>query len=402
MDFHNLFSQQTQKLKASKIRELMKYAAMPGVISFGGGMPDPVNFPRDSVSNIIEAWDEKKYSTAMQYGATGGYKALNDAVKERMAGKGILLDNQESIITTGGQQSLFILARLFIDKSDVIFTEEPSFIGAMAAFISQEPQIVGIPLEDDGVDLVKLEEELVKYTEQGKKVKFFYTIPNFQNPSGVTMSQEKRKKLYDLSLKYNLPVIEDDPYGDLYYDGVDSDYRPVKSYGNEAPVIYVSSVSKILCPGFRIGWTLADSTVIDKMGLIKQSIDACSSTFGQVVSADYLTGGMIDDYLSKMRGIYKEKRDAMLTAIKKHFPSGIKTSNPKGGFFVYIDLPVGVSGDALFQEAIKQNVAFVTGEPFHIDGEEGDKHLRLSFSGLSIEQIEKGISIIGSVIKQSF
>jgi len=394
------FSKIATNMKPSKIRELMKFASMPGVISLAGGMPDPLEFPFDNVKSIINNWDNKKASMAMQYGPTPGYSPLVENLKKRMnINKKINLDNQELLVTTGGQQAIFLLSRLFIDYGDTIIIEQPSFIGAVAAFLSNGADFKGVPLENDGVDINYLENLIKKLLDKGKKIKFFYTIPTFQNPAGVSMSIEKRKTLYNLSVKYDIIIIEDDPYGDLYFTDSNENYIPVKSFGNDAPIIYIGSFSKVLCPGFRLGWCIGDKKIIDKLILAKESLDACSSTFGQVIANDYLDNNYIDDYLHKMRKVYKNKKEYMLNMIKKYMPEGVKSTNPDGGFFVYLELPQNVDADRVFEEAFKKKVFFVSGEPFHIDPIEGKKHIRLSYSNSTEEDIAKGIEVIGDSIK---
>lgn len=394
------FSNITNKMKSSKIRELMKYASMPGVISMAGGMPDPENFPFDDVKKIINSWDKKKSTIAMQYGPTPGYPPLIDLLKERMKEKRkIDMSNQELFITTGGQQAIALISKIFIDQDDIVLVEDPSFIGAMAAFLSNGAKLLGIPLQTDGIDVDELEKTLIELSNKNKKPKFLYTIPNFQNPAGVTMSQTKRKKIYEISIKYNLVIVEDDPYSDLYFTDKTENYLPIKALGNDASIIYLGSFSKILSPGFRLGWVVADQMVIEKAILAKQSLDACSSSFGQVVAYDYLKNGFIDDYLTKMRTIYKNKKNLMKQKIKEFIPEVVKSTDPDGGFFIYLYLPKNLSADKIFKKAIEKNVAIVTGEPFHIDPELGDKHIRLSYSNSTDEEISKGIEILGETIK---
>jgi len=395
MEYQNIFSDSASKMKASKIRELMKYASMPGVISFGGGSPDPLNFPFAEVKDIINKWDDKKAGAAMQYGGTEGYPPLIEKIAERMKDKkNIDLTGQKIQITTGGQQGVFLLSKILLNPDDIVLVEEPSFIGAMASFLSHQARLVGVPLKNDGVDCEALEQTVIDLAKSNKKPKFFYTIPNFQNPGGSTLSMGKRKKIYEISKKYDLIVLEDDPYGDLYFNGEEKDYLPIKSLGADAPIVYMGSFSKILCPGFRLGWLLGDGTLIDKAALAKQSVDACSTSFGQFVAYDYLASGAIDGYLSKMRSVYRTKKDFMIEAIRKYFPKEARYTEPNGGFFIYVDLPEGVSGEALFKKTMEKKIAFVTGEAFHIDPVEGDKHIRLSFSNSSKEEIEKGIAVI--------
>ncbi len=394
------FSALTSKMKSSKIRELMKYASMPGVISFGGGMPDPEEFPFDDVKNIINSWDKAKFASAMQYGPTPGYQPLIDKLKIRMQNKKIKIDNQDLIVTTGGQQALFLMCRAFLDPGDVVLIEEPTFIGAMAAFLSHGAKLVSIPLQNDGIDTDKLEKTIIDLRKKGEKIKFFYTIPNFQNPSGVTMSQDKRKKIHDISKRHEIVVLEDDPYCDLYFTEDNSGYFSIKSSGNDAPVVYLGSFSKILCPGFRLGWVIGDSGVIDKLALAKQSVDASSSSFGQVVANDYLGQNLIDNYLGKMRKIYKHKKEFMISKIREYLPAEVKNTDPDGGFFIYLNLPAGLKADDWFMKCFEKKVAFVTGEPFHVDPQEGNKHVRISFSNSTEKEMDYGLKVMGESIKE--
>lgn len=396
-----VFSEATMKMKASKIRELMKYAAMPGIISLAGGNPDPVNFPFNDVKSIINNWDKTKIVNAMQYGPTPGFPPLLEILKTRMKMlKKIDLKGNDLTITSGGQQGIFLVSKIFLDPDDIIIVEEPSFIGAIAAFLSNNAKIVSVPLENDGIDTGYLEDLLKNFKKQGKKVKYFYTIPNFQNPAGVTTSQRKRKEIYDLSLKYDLVILEDDPYGDLYFTDNHDDYLPIKSIGSDAPIIYLSSFSKILCPGFRIGWIVADQDVIEKVQLAKQSVDACSSSFGQVVAYDYLNKNLIDNYLRKMRAVYKEKKELMASSIKKFIPDVVQTTNPNGGFFLYLTLPENLNAESVFKKSFEEKVAIITGEPFHMNIEEGNKHIRLSYSNSTDFEISRGIEVVGNSMKE--
>ena len=400
MVYENLFSKSALNMKSSKIRELMKYASMPDVISFGGGNPDADHFPFEDVKNIINLWDEKKIKIAMQYGSTPGFPPLIDIVNDRMKNlKSVDMTGQDTIITSGGQQALFLLSRVLIDFDDIILVEEPTFIGGMAAFLANGARIIGIPVEDDGINTEILERTLNDLSKENRKPKFLYTIPNFQNPTGVTISKDKRKKLYDISVRYGLLLIEDDPYSELFFSGTKDDYLPIKSFGNEANIVYVGSFSKVLCPGFRLGWMTGDTALVEKTSLAKQSVDACSTSFGQLIAKEYLESNAIDGYLDTMRRIYKEKKELMANMIKEHFPDETGYTNPDGGFFIYINLPEGVSGEALFKRTIEKKVAFVTGDPFHTDPKEGNRHLRFAFSCVSSEQIEKGIKIIGEELK---
>jgi DNA-binding transcriptional MocR family regulator len=400
MDFTSLYSESCLRLKSSKIRELFKMANVPGIISMAGGMPDSQNLPFTEVKDIINKWSSDKAKSALQYGTTKGFQPLLEGIKERMVNeKMINMDDQEIIITTGSQQALSLLSKLFIDKDDAVIVEIPSFIGAIASFYSYMGKPVGVPIDDDGIIIDEIIKKIEELGSKNKKVKFIYTIPNFNNPSGITLSQERRKKLLEASYRYGVPIIEDDPYGDLYFEGEAEDYRPIKSIDNKDNVIYLGTFSKILSPGIRVGWIVAQKELVAKIELQKQSFDACTPTFSQVIAHDYLTNGYIDLFTEKMRPIYKEKRDALLSALEEYMPGQIRWTDPKGGLFVWMTLPVHLDSEKVFKTAVKRNVAFVTGDAF-LPANYSKNYIRLTYADLPVDKITSGVKILAEVINE--
>jgi 2-aminoadipate transaminase len=401
MNWNDRFSNHAERLRASKIRELMKFTSQPGIISFAGGMPDPAVFPESEIQSITGSWSRQEAATAMQYGPTPGYPPLLNTLGELLSSRrAIPMQNREIIITTGAQQALFLASRILINPGDTVLVEEPSFIGGMASFTANGAVLEGVPVRDDGLDLDILEQKLTQSMHAGQRISFLYTIPNFQNPSGITMSLKNRERLYAISREYQLVIIEDDPYGDLYFTGSQNDYKPIAALGDDAPVIYCGSLSKVLCPGFRLGWIAADPRFIEKCILSKQSVDACSPSFTQYLANELLVKKGFNLSLVRTREHYQVKRDRMTAAIQKHFPSVVNCSRPEGGFFIFCRLPNGVSGGKLLAKCIEKNVAFVTGEPFMVDPEEGDRFIRLAYSTADVEQIDTGIEITGAAIKE--
>jgi len=400
MEFKSFYSSSTLHLKRSKIRELLKMSNIPGIISFAGGMPDSNSLPFEEVKIIINEWNYEKARIALQYGTTKGYVPLLDMIKDRMKkNKRIDMNNQDIIVTTGSQQALSMISKLFLDPDDYVIVEIPSFIGAIASIYSFMGKIEGVIIDDEGIIIEKLIEKIEELYKRNKNVKFIYTIPNFNNPSGSTLSIERRRKLIEVSEKYNIPIIEDDPYGDLYFYGDDKNYMPIKSMDKKDNVLYLGTFSKVLSPGLRVGWVVANKDLITKLELQKQSIDACTPTFSQLIAYDYMEKGYIDSYIEKARSIYKEKRNAVLKNLKDYMPEGITWTKPKGGFFIWIHLPEALNSEDVFKEAIKNNVAFVTGDAFLPEGYPNN-YIRISYSNLPVSKLNKGIEILSNVIKK--
>ena len=400
MEIENLYSDSIKGLKSSKIRELMKMASKPGIISLGGGMPDSSNLPFDSVKEIINNWNEKRAVDALQYGATKGFTSLLEKISQRMEEKkGISMKGQDVIITTGSQQALALVSKLLLNPGDIVLVEIPSFIGAIAAFYSFMGVLEGVKVDKNGILIEDLENKIKNLKANNKKVKFIYTIPNFNNPSGITLSKDRRKRLLEIANKYEIPIVEDDPYGDFYFKGDEQDYRPIKSLGDSDFVLYLGTFSKVLSPGIRLGWIIARKDIIAKLELQKQSFDACTPLLSQAIAEDYIDRGYIDSYIVKMREVYKTKRDAALDALKRYIPSEIEWTKPEGGFFVWVTLPDKIDPETLFRKTVEKNVAFVTGDAFLPENYK-NRYIRLSYSNISPENIDKGIKIIAETIRE--
>jgi 2-aminoadipate transaminase len=400
MEYDPLYSESCRRLKSSKIRELFKMASMPGIISMAGGMPDSENLPFEAVKRIINDWEYEKARIALQYGTTKGYTPLLEKIKLWVEKKkGISFDNQDIIITTGSQQALSLLSKVFLNPEDIVLVEIPSFIGAIAAFYSFMGKLVGIEIDKNGMIIDDLIKKIEGCNKENKVIKCIYTIPNFNNPSGITLSQGRRKRLLELSNSYNIPIIEDDPYGDLYFYGDEKDYRPIKSIDTGGNVVYLGSFSKVLSPGMRVGWVVAEKELVAKIELQKQSFDACTSTLSQLIAHDYMSIGYIDDYTERMRALYKEKRDAMLTALEQYMPEQVTWTHPKGGLFVWLTLPRNLDSEDVFRESVRQKVAFVTGNAF-LPENYSNNFIRLTFGNLPVSEIHKGVAILAGVIKK--
>ena len=399
MDLFKL-SDNARGMQVSEVRELMKMGSRPGIINLAGGNPDAESFPVREVTGIIDAWTDAKARAAFQYGATSGYPPLLDLLARRMHAQGVPMQEQKILVTTGAQQALYLTAKTLINPGDTILVESPTFIGAIAAFKSLRAELEWVPLEEDGLSITETEKTLKRLLKENRVPKFIYTIPNFQNPAGLTLSQEKRRALLQLALEYAVPILEDDPYGELFFEGKREDYLPIKVLdGAEKSVILVNTFSKILSPGMRLGWITGDESIVAQAEIAKQSVDACSNSYTQVVAADYLETGMVETYVQSMRAIYREKAQCMLAALGKHMPPSCTWSTPKGGFFIWVTLPQNIGAKALFEQCIKKNAAFVTGHAFCEAGK-GDRYIRLAFSNSTLTNIEKGVEIIGNTMKE--
>jgi len=386
------YAQRTKTAKSSIIRELLKLTQRPEVISFAGGLPAPEVFP---VARFQEACDrvlQTQASTALQYGPTEGYRPLRELIVAHMARYGILASVDNVLITSGSQQALDLIAKLLINRGDRILVESPTYLGALQAFDLMGAEYVTVPVDADGLQTCEMEQAL----RSGPK--FMYILPNFQNPGGVTLSCERREQLVQLSDKYGIPIVEDDPYGQLRYEGEhitplvvldrtnvarDSGYK----LGN---VIYLSTFSKVLAPGLRVAWIVAPPDVIAKLSQLKQSTDLHTSSFAQMVTYEAARDGFIDEHVKLIRKTYKERRDAMLEALQDYFPPEVSWTHPQGGLFLWVTMPAGIDSRKLLDTALRQDVAFVPGEPFFPNGDP-QSHMRLNFSNAQPEMIREGI-----------
>lgn len=389
------FSERISSLKPSAIREILKMPNDPDLISFAAGNPAPDSFPVNAMSKIAATIFESRAAMALQYGVSEGYTPLRDITKKRMSEKyNILGENDDLIITSGGQQAIEMTAKIFLNEGDTVLCEDPSFVGALNAFRSYGANLVGIPMDDDGMNIDILEEKL----ESEKNVKIIYTIPTFQNPMGVTMSLPRRKRLLELAEKYDVMIIEDSPYFELRFRG--ENIPTIKSLDNDGRVIFSGSYSKILAPGIRIGFACASKEIISKLTVAKQVSDVHTNLFFQMLAAEYLDKFDVDAHIKKICDMYRVKAEKMIECMEREFSPKVKFTRPDGGLFILCTLPDGLDGAELTARAKAKKVAIVPGCAFSTDESRVCPTFRLNFSLPSLENIEKGISRLAEVLNE--
>lgn len=395
--FEELYSNTAKNLQVSVIRELLKLTQKPEVISFAGGLPNPDAFPVQQIHEIAPGVIDNP--SALQYGTTEGVPELREALKNRMAKKDVKCELENIQITSGSQQALDILGRILLNPNDLIITTCPTYLGAIQAFGFQNPQYELVEMDDHSVIVEDLEARLedIHKRGDGKRLKFFYLTPTFHNPAGVTLPEKRRRAIMDLCNTYDVLIIEDDPYGELRYRGEEQPL--LKSLDTEDRVIYFSTFSKILVPGFRIAWMVAPTELIKKFVMAKQAVDLCTTTFTQYIGAEYLSRGYVDEHIQKIKEIYGRKMQIMLRSMEEYFPDGAQYTEPDGGMFVWVRLPEHINTIDLFPKAIKKNVAYVVGTAFYPNGK-GLNTIRLNFTHPSDEKIEEGIKRLGTVLHQ--
>ncbi len=398
VNLDRLYSDRVGKMRKSEIRELLKVAQDPEVISFAGGLPSPKSFPIDDLQSIVHSVLQHHGKDALQYGSTEGLPVLREVIAERAIKDGMKnITKDNVIITSGSQQALDIVGKLFLNPGDTAIVGLPSYLGGINAFRTYESNLVGVPVDKDGMNMDLLEEKILDLEKNDIHPKFIYTIPTFQNPAGVVLSESRRKKMIDIALEHDLLIIEDDPYGKLRFDI--SAMKSIKALDDENCVVYMSTFSKILAPGFRLAWMIASDDVMRKVAVCKQALDLCSSTFGQFIANEFMRSGSMDLHIMRIIEMYKPKRDTMMNAMKEYFPEGYECNRPKGGMFAWVTLPEGIDTEIMFLDAIKQKVAYVHGKAFHVDGG-GGRSMRLNFSYPTNEQIDEGMKRLGSVIEK--
>jgi len=386
------------KMKASAIREILKLVQNPEVISLAGGMPDPITFPVEEIKEISQNIFNKKSAQALQYSSTEGLPELRRCILDHLAKDGNKGELENIIISSGSQQGLDLVGKTFLSPGDVAIVELPSYLAALNAFYSYGGELVGIPMDDEGMQMDILEEKLTQLKNEGKKVKFIYTISNFQNPAGVTMSLARRKKIIEIAHKFNIFIVEDNPYEKLRFEGEPT--PSIYSLEKNGSVISLGTFSKILCPGLRLAWILGNKEVIRKIAILKQATDLCTSILSQLIACEYCQSGKLEENIKSNVQIYKKKRDTMLNALEKYFPKETVWTKPQGGFFVVATLPEYIDTGEMFKEAIEEKVAYVPGAPFFAD-RKGQNTMRLSFCFPSAEDIDEGIKRLGKVIKKN-
>lgn len=392
MDITSKLSDKVKHLEASSIREIFKLLAKPGIISFAGGAPDPNLFPKKEFAEIAKEILENEGNTALQYGITEGYAPLREWVKERLVGQGVLKADDDVIIVSGGQQGLDLASKSLINPGDGVVCEEPSFIGGLNCFRSYNAELFGVPVEDDGINTDELEKLLKKHSN----IKLLYTISTFQNPSGITLSLEKRKKLLELAEKYDFLIYEDNPYGELRFSG--EEVPTIKSLDKSGRVIYFGSFSKILAPGMRLGFTSAKAELLERMIICKQTQDVHTNVLSQMIAYKFVTNHSIDQHIAKLREAYGKKCKLMMDTMDKCFPKSVKHTCPEGGLFLYCTMPDGFDSKELMKKALEKNVAFVPGTSCMIDDKAVYSTFRMNYSTASEEEIVKGVTLLGEVI----
>ncbi|MCX8058787.1 MAG: PLP-dependent aminotransferase family protein [Spirochaetes bacterium] len=401
-NYDEFFSSVSKIMKKSVIRELLKLTEKPEIISFAGGLPAPETFPVNDLIPIINKLIEREGAKILQYGATEGYGELRKLLTERISKQMKMpLTVNNLLVVSASQQALDIVGKIFIDPGDKIITERPSYLGGLSAFNSYKANIIGVTLEDDGICIKELEETLdTLYNKRAERIKFFYTIPDFQNPAGVTTSLEKRKKIVELANKYDFLIIEDLPYRELRYEGVTLPTLYELDGGKR--VISLYTFSKIFCPGLRLGWIVAPEEVINKVIIAKQAMDLCTPPFNQAIAAAYIKEGLLEERIRKNIEIYSKKRKFMLEILDKYLGGieEVKWTKPEGGLFLWMTLPDYIDCDELFYKAIENNVAYVIGSAFYPEYPEKN-HFRMNFSYPSFDQIEEGVKRLSKVIKDS-
>lgn len=382
-------------LNPSAIREILKYTALPGVISFAAGGPSAELYPAEDLRRLSDELYKDGCAKFLNYGSTEGYTPLRDTVKARLHDKyNAGTENDDLIILTGGQQGMDLAAKCLCNEGDTIICEDPTFIGALNCFRTYRLNIVGIPMDSDGMRMDKLEEAL----KREKNVRMIYTIDTFQNPMGVTLSYERRKKMYELASKYDVMIFEDSPYFELRYSG---DFVPlIKSLDTEGRVIFAGSVSKTIAPALRVGYTLSPIELNKKMMVAKQVTDVHTPLYTQMLANGYMTQCDFDGHIRECAALYRQKRDRMLSAIERWFPAEIACTKPDGGLFIWFDLPEGMSGSEFSSYAVKKGVACVPGSAFDLNEDPMNRGVRLNFSVPSFEEIDKGIEILGGCIRE--
>lgn len=396
------YAHRTHGMSSSAIRELLKVASIPGMISFGGGFPAPEVFPIEKFKEASDTVLSECGMQALQYGQTEGYQPLRELIANNASKYGIQVSSDNVLITTGSQQALDLLGKIFINRGDRVLVESPTYLGAIQAWNAYGVSYVTIDADDDGMQTDQLKELI------NTNIKFIYALPNFQNPTGTTLPLERRKQLIEVANQFGVPIIEDDPYGQLRYEGdhlppvvvLDDEIRSKEFPVYSGNVIYTSTFSKILAPGLRLAWVVAPVEVIKKLVQAKQGTDLNTSTLNQYLAYELAKLPWMHEHILTIRSCYRERRDVMLQALEEYMPEGTHWTKPKGGLFLWVSLPKGYDTTKIFPKAIEEKVAYVPGTPFHPNGG-GENTMRLNFSASKPELIWEGIQRLGKVIKAS-
>jgi 2-aminoadipate transaminase len=401
MNSYDAFLSHTGRhLHQSAIRKMGTLAVrIPDLVSFAAGFPDPVTFPwgdlREIASELLAGTD----GAVLQYGATRGYKPLLEAIAGVLEARDIRCTPDELIVTTGSQQGLDLVARVLVDPGDVVLVELPTYTGAISAFTNVQARLVGAKQDADGINLDDLDVVCMRERAAGRRVRVLYLVPNFQNPTGLLIGADKRQRLLEWAERRNVLIIEDDPYGSLYFEDMarESETRPIKADDRNGRVIYLSTFSKTLAPGFRMAWVAAPAALVERFDLAKQTMDLSSGIFDQRVVDLAIRRGVLQRLAPELRALYRAKRDVMVSALRAELGERLTWPDPKGGFFLWAQIPEGCDGDALLEHAVAQRVIFVAGSAFYVDGT-GQRHVRLSFSHPSPDRLREGARRLASAL----
>ncbi len=394
------FAQRTQRMKSSAVRELLKLTEQPDVISFAGGLPAPEVFPTERFEAAMRTVMQTLGARALQYSTTEGYRPLRELIAERSSRYGIRVEPDNVLITNGSQQALDLIGKVFLNPGDHVMVERPTYLGALQAWNAYQTEYITADTDLDGYVVESVRDRM----RCGPK--FVYALPNFQNPSGITLSLERRRALLEVADHYGVPILEDDPYGQLRYEGehlpsivtLDSQFRSTNGTQYSGNVIYLSTFSKTLAPGVRLGWIIAPVEVIQKLVQAKQGADLHTGTLNQMLAYEVASGGFLDQHVKHIRAVYRERRDAMLDALQRHFPDGVTWTRPQGGLFLWLTFPEGMDAAEILTAAVARKVAFVPGTSFFADGG-GRNTARLNFSNASPELIEDGVKRLADCLK---
>ncbi|TMK63415.1 MAG: PLP-dependent aminotransferase family protein [Actinobacteria bacterium] len=395
--YAGLFAARTREMKSSAMRDMMAITQRPEVISLAGGLPETGSFPPESFAAAAQRIAAESCARALQYGPTEGLDEVKVCITEVMAAEDMPVDLDDMIVTTGGQQVIDLVTKTLIDPGDVIVAEGPTYPGAVPTFSSYQAHVVHIDVDSDGMRVELMEDVLDQLERDGRRTKFVYTVPSFQNPAGVTMSLERRRKLVEIANRRELLVLEDNPYGLLRYEG--APLPTLRALDGGVYVMYLGTFSKILSPGIRLGWIVAPPPVLEKVNLGKQAADLCTSTLTQLMVRAFFDQGIWRDYVDSLNEIHRCRRDAMLDALAEFFPPQAEWTRPAGGLFVWVTLPDFIDTTDLLARALRDNVAFVPGEGAFLDGR-GRSSMRLNFSGSDEDTIREGVRRIGEVVAE--
>jgi 2-aminoadipate transaminase len=395
--YAGLFASRTRVMKSSAMRDLMAVTARPEVISLAGGLPDTSTFPPDTFAAVAQRIAAESCAKALQYGPTEGLPETRECIAAVMDAEAMRVDPEDMIVTTGGQQVIDLVTKTLIDPGDVVIAEGPTYPGAVPVFCAYQADVVQIEMDGAGMRIDLLEEALERLDREGRRPKFIYTVPTFQNPGGATMSLPRRQRLVEIAHERELLVLEDNPYGLLRYEG--EPLPTLRALDGGVFVMYLGTFSKILSPGIRLGWVVAPGPVLEKINLGKQGADLCTSTLSQLMVQAYFERGRWREYVDSLTDLYRTRRDTMLDALAEYFPPQAEWTRPGGGLFVWATLPDFIDTTDLLARALRDNVAFVPGEAAFLDGR-GRSSMRLNFSGSDSESIREGIRRIGEVVSE--